>query len=104
MLMFKDVYRETARKMIRDEEAKICCIACGESDPNVIEIHHPLGRKISALAVPLCKNCHAKITAEQNKLPPKERGGVPLIEVSLGAFAKVWGECQIKQVHKGIKK
>jgi len=98
--MLKDVYREAIRKMFRDGEPMICCITCGESDPSVIEFHHVLGRKISDLKVPLCKNCHAKITAEQNKLPPKERDGLPLIAVSVGALAVTWGTSWIDQGHK----
>ena len=88
--MHKDTYRETIQKMIRDGEPKVCCIACGESDRSVIESHHVFGRKLSLLEIPLCKNCHAKITAEQNKLPPKDRTGLPFIGVSIGALAVVW--------------
>ncbi|KLK87257.1 hypothetical protein SZ63_11745 [Methanoculleus sediminis] len=100
--MHKDTYREAILKMIRDGDAKICCIACGESDRSVIELHHVFGRKLSWLEVPLCKNCHAKITAEQNKLPPKDRKGCPFIGVSIGALAVVWGQQCIDQAHKGV--
>jgi len=51
------------------------CFLCGEDDPTVliIEDHHILGRAYSDDKIPLCKNCHAKITAGQNLLPPKAR-------------------------------
>ncbi|WP_292492387.1 hypothetical protein [Methanoculleus sp. 10] len=100
--MHKDTYCETIQKMIRDGDAKICCIACGENDPSVIERHHIFGRKLSEVKVPLCKNCHAKITAEQNKLPPKDRTGLPFIGVSIGALAVVWGKNRIDQALKEV--
>ena len=49
------------------------CFLCGEDDPLVIEEHHPVGRAYSNDKIPLCKNCHAKITAGQNLFPPKAR-------------------------------
>jgi len=49
------------------------CTICGEDNPDVIELHHVDGRNNSDWIKPLCKNCHIKITAEQNKVNPKKR-------------------------------
>jgi 5-methylcytosine-specific restriction endonuclease McrA len=49
------------------------CERCGESDSRVIERHHIFGRNSSPEVMLLCKNCHYKITHEQNKIAPKER-------------------------------
>lgn len=52
------------------------CLLCPEDDPKVLDViegHHILGRAYSDVKIPLCKNCHAKITAGQNMFPPKAR-------------------------------
>ncbi len=101
--MDKDTYRKSVEKMKRGRKATLCCAICGESDPNVIEIHHMYGRGYSNETIPLCKNHHAKITAIQNKLPPKARSEVPFAAVSGAAFAIVFGEHLIDYVHGSIK-
>jgi hypothetical protein len=47
------------------------CIFCGEDDPRCIERHHTLGRKVSAETMPVCKNCHARLTDAQQDWPPE---------------------------------
>lgn len=54
-----------------DQDKK--CKFCPEDDSRVIERHHIFGRNISHEIMLLCKNCHYKITHEQNKITPIKR-------------------------------
>jgi len=60
-------------KIHPDQKLRPACFLCGEDDPLVIEEHHTLGKAYSDDVIPLCKNCHAKITAGQNLFPPRAR-------------------------------
>jgi 5-methylcytosine-specific restriction endonuclease McrA len=73
--MDKEAYQKTLNKQKRNRKTSLCCVICGEDDPDVIEMHHIYGRSNSDQVQPLCKNCHSKITKEQNKLSPKARSG-----------------------------
>lgn len=91
--MNKTEYKMSVKKQKRDLKTTLCCSICGESSPETLENHHLYGRKRSPKTRPLCKNCHAKITSEQNKLSPKVRKesqqGFAL--VSIGAILKEIG-------------
>ncbi|WP_440948339.1 HNH endonuclease signature motif containing protein [Methanosarcina sp. T3] len=96
--MDKETYQKTLNKQKRKEKPSLCCVACGEDDPEVIEMHHIFGRNNSDQVQPLCKNCHSKITKEQNKLSPKARSGNASPEqkrafqlVSMGAWLTLVG-------------
>lgn len=85
-------------KQKREGKTSLCCVICGEDDPDVIEMHHVYGRSNSDEVLPHCKNCHTKITREQNKLSPKARSGNASPEhkrafqlVSIGALLKELG-------------
>lgn len=49
------------------------CALCGVNDSRLLEKHHTDGKNFSPDTVLLCKNCHYKITYEQNKITPKRR-------------------------------
>lgn len=49
------------------------CQLCGESDSRLLERHHIFGRNSSPIVTWLCKNCHYKVTHEQNVITPKKR-------------------------------
>jgi len=100
--MDKVTYRNTTRKMKRDGKTTLSCVICGESAPNVIEIHHLYGRAVLDEEVPLCMNCHKKITDEQNKFPPNKRSGVPYAALSAAAFFKVLSEKIIELTHEVV--
>lgn len=96
--MDKEAYQKTLNKQKRKGKPSLCCVICGEDDPDVIEMHHRDGRSNSDQVQPLCKNCHSKITKEQNKLSPKARSGNASPEqkrafqlVSIGALLKELG-------------
>ena len=71
--MNKEIYQKTVSKQKRNKTTSVCCLECGEDNSSVIEMHHVYGRCNSDETIPLCKNCHSKITAEQNKVSPKKR-------------------------------
>lgn len=71
--MDKETYQETVRKQKRDKKTSLVCNVCGEDDSAIIEMHHVKGKNNSDETIPLCKNCHAKITEEQNKVSPQKR-------------------------------
>ncbi|MCC4771838.1 HNH endonuclease [Methanosarcina sp. DH2] len=96
--MDKDIYQKSLNKQKRKGTPSLCCVICGEDDPEVIEMHHIFGRNNSDQIQPLCKNCHSKVTGEQNKLSPKARSGTASPEqktafqlVSIGALLKELG-------------
>jgi len=93
--MDKKEYQKSIRKQHREGETALCCSTCGENDSSIIEMHHIFGRNNSEKTVPLCKNCHAKITYHQNKLAPKTRSRNASVEnnrrflfVSMGAILR----------------
>lgn len=52
------------------------CFICGEDEPCIlkkIQSHHLFGKAHSDIEIPLCLNCHAKISAKQNRVSPKKR-------------------------------
>lgn len=71
--MDKTTYEKTLRSQQRSGATRPACIRCGEDNPIVLEDHHVFGRGYSDDVVPLCKNCHAKITAGQNLVSPAMR-------------------------------
>ncbi len=63
----KDPKRTTTReaKQRRRLPPNAIC-ACGEDDPRVLELHHPMGRAHEQnLTIVICKNCHTKQTDGQ---------------------------------------
>ena len=57
------------------------------------------GRNNSDWEIPLCKNCHTKITAEQNKVSPKVRSKEAPLQsqrafniISIGALLRDLGD------------
>lgn len=95
----KRTYRKTIQKFLRDNNGSVCCFACGETNADVLEKHHLEGRNNSDRLIALCKNCHAVITAEQNKLPPIARSAKASPEqkqafslITLGALRELSGK------------
>ena len=100
MKMDKETYEKTQARQKRTGTQSLCCLLCGEDNPAVIEMHHTIGRGNSDEVIPLCKNCHVKITHEQNKLPRQKRKGISFILVSIGALLKEMGIVLINCGHE----
>lgn len=45
------------------------CGMCGEGDDRALELHHVAGRKHDETMVPICRNCHRKVTDDQHDHP-----------------------------------
>lgn len=108
--MDKETYQKSLMKQKRKGKTSLCCVSCGEDDSSVIEMHHILGRSNSDQVQPLCKNCHSKITKEQNKLSPKARSGSACQAqkrafqfISIGALLKELGTQLINVGHEMVK-
>ena len=73
--MDKDTFSNSIDKLVRNGGMKPFCVGCGTDNEHTLERHHLFGRIHSNEEGPLCKNCHAWVTAEQNKVPPTARSG-----------------------------
>jgi formate-dependent nitrite reductase cytochrome c552 subunit len=97
--MKKEAYINYIKRNKKGGKPPIACVNCGEDNPNLIEMHHVDGRNNSDWVEPLCKNCHAKVTAEQNKSSPKARSSKASLQnlrafniISIGGLLKLMGE------------
>lgn len=85
------------------------CMVCGEDDVRVLkQEHHYFGAANSPETIWLCHNCHDKITADQNKMPPKARHrGAPewdrlnFEDISVGSLLEQIG---MRMKKRGMKK
>lgn len=76
------------------------CSICGESDPRVLrkkEDHHTFAKCNGEEKGPICLNCHAKVTYDQNLLSPdkrkdKSKPNLPLLFVSVGSLLEIIGK------------
>ena len=50
---------------------KPACVICGENDPRVLEKHHLEGQAFGETLVPVCRNCHRKLSDLQKDHPNK---------------------------------
>lgn len=112
--MDKETYNAVIRKQKRNKKSALCCTVCPEDDPCVvaphhIEQHHIEGRGNSDIVIPLCLNCHAKVTTVQNKVPPKARSASATENqkagyrlVTLGALLQLIGGRLIEFGHEMI--
>jgi hypothetical protein len=70
-------------------------------------MHHPYGKNNSEEVLPYCKNCHAMMTGDQNKLSPKARSKnaspeqkEAFVLVSIGSALKSFGDKLIDIGHE----
>ncbi|WP_336490663.1 HNH endonuclease [Methylobacterium nigriterrae] len=61
------------------------CACCGETHHACFEAHHIAGRRHDPVTVPLCCNCHRKVTDDQKDHPQPVPGSDPLLE-AIGRF------------------
>jgi len=97
--MQKQAYANYVKRNKKGKKPPMACCICGEDNSATIEKHHVEGRSNSDWVEPLCKNCHAKVTAEQNRLSPKERSSESSLQnkrafgiISIGALLKEIGQ------------
>lgn len=97
--MNKETTKRSIKRQKVEGQTSLKCIECAEDDSRVIELHHVYGQNNSEKIVPLCKNCHFKITKEQNKLPRSVRSSaasreenIRFILVSVGALLEDIGK------------
>lgn len=59
------------RQLSRLGVSELCCPGCGQTDSRCFEGHHPAGRAYHADEVPMCMNCHRKVSnpADNSKAP-----------------------------------
>lgn len=77
--------RETrAYRRLGDWDA--VCVACGEDNPHCLELHHLAGHKYSPDTVPVCKNCHTKLTDEQLDHPNPAAKSEPVRLEQIGRY------------------
>ncbi len=65
----QDRERREIRAYRRLGDWDAACVVCGESNPHCLDLHHIAGQKYSPDTVPVCKNCHTKLTDEQLDYP-----------------------------------
>lgn len=97
--MDKNAYENYLKRKKKGKKPPIACSVCGEDNKNVIEMHHVEGRNNSDWVKPLCKNCHSKITSEQNRLSPKVRSSETTLQnkrafniISIGGLLRELGQ------------
>ena len=107
--MSKEINQKNTAENKQNEELDFQCLICWENDHEEFEEHHIFGRNNSDLVVTLCKNCHAIITAEQNKVPRESRSkNASYLEkvayqlISVGAFLREIGKQLLKLGHELI--
>lgn len=61
------------------------CGMCGEADDRTLELHHVAGRKHGETMVPLCRNCHRKVTDDQHEHPAFDPNADTML-ASIGNF------------------
>ena len=50
------------------------CVACGETDSRVMELHHIAGQKHHGDTAIVCRNCHRKLSDQQFDHPADQAG------------------------------
>ena len=61
------------------------CGICGEPDWRTLELHHVAGRHHDDEMVPLCRNCHRKVTDDQKDHPAFDPDADPML-AGIGHF------------------
>jgi hypothetical protein len=73
-----DIRRQQATRRVGPNGS--CCI-CGENDPRCIELHHIAGQHYDGQLVPVCRNCHRKLSDVQRDHPPQIETPPSFVEV-----------------------
>jgi hypothetical protein len=79
-----DIYERVSSLQVREGISRMVCVGCGEDDTRLFQDHHIYGKTNSNDVTPLCLNCHAKVTFNQNKCSPSARSSSASDEQKLG--------------------
>lgn len=79
----KEARRRKAAEKLGSTSSR--CVICGEADSRCLEIHHIAGRKFGTETVPVCRNCHRKLSDDQRDHPAPV-GGEPSLLERIGQF------------------
>ncbi len=82
----QDKERREIKAYRRLGEWDAACVACGESNPHCLDRHHLAGRKYSPDTVPMCKNCHIKLTDAQLDHPNPAAKSEPVQLERIGRY------------------
>lgn len=63
----KEARRRKAIERLGSRNAR--CAICGEGDPHCLELHHLAGERFGDDLVPVCRNCHRKLSDDQKDHP-----------------------------------
>ena len=61
------------------------CGSCGEDDDRVLEAHHVAGRRCDASTVIICRNCHRRVSDDQEDHPSFDERADPMLQ-AIGHF------------------
>lgn len=61
------------------------CGTCGERDERALEAHHVAGRKCDPATVIVCRNCHRKVSDDQEDHPSFDKVADPTLQ-AIGHF------------------
>jgi hypothetical protein len=100
--MDNDIYEKITSLQIREGYGGIVCVGCGEDDSRLFQAHHIYGKTNSNDVTPLCLNCHAKMTFNQNKCSPSVRSSVATEEQKLGILLVSVGSL-LESIGKNLK-
>lgn len=62
------------------------CVACGESDPAVLELHHIAGRAHDDDESIVCANCHRKLSDKQRDHSPAKPAHADVQSARMGHY------------------
>ena len=69
MTTMSDAEKRRLRDLERLGTDRPVCVACGEGDPRCLEAHHLAGRAFDSQTIPVCRNCHRKLSDDQKDHP-----------------------------------
>ncbi len=65
----QEARRRAAQERLGRNDAR--CPFCGEADVRCLELHHIAGRKFDDETLPVCRNCHRKLSdMQRDHCPP----------------------------------
>lgn len=73
--------RRKQRRLDRLGSRSPACVICGERDDRCLEAHHVAGQRLDEGTVPVCRNCHRKLSDRQKGHPVQQTQTLVIEEV-----------------------